>query len=345
MRHIYSALIISILLGFNQAEAHTFKMATLAPNGSTWMEEIHKAADKISKQTDGRVKFKFYTGGIMGSAKSVLKKIRINQLHGGALTAGDLAEIYPDIQIYGLPFLFRSYAEVDYVRDKMDGVIRKGMKKQGMVLLGISDGGFAYFMSDTPVSAVNALRNKKVWLPEGDEIIQTAYEIIGIAPVPLSLADVYTGLQTGMIDTIGTSPIGALAFQWHTRLKYVSDIPLIYLTGNLVIDQKAFNKISPRDQAIVLEVMNDAMTTLGKINRDNEEQARLALQKQGINFISISREEWQRSENYAKQAIEVLGKKGVYTADMYHLLQTHLNNFRRRNLSQGQSSPSDNANQ
>lgn len=328
IKGLLSVLIITVTLGFNPAEAVTFKIATLAPNGSTWMKEIEAAADNITKQTQERVKFKFYTGGVMGSAKSVLKKMRINQLQGGAFTAGELAEIYPDIQIYTLPFLFRSYDEVDYVRGEMDRVIAKGIEKQGMILLGMSEGGFAYIMSNTPINTINQLSSKKVWLPEGDKIIQTIYEILGIAPVPLSLADVYTGLQTGMIDTIGTSTMAAIALQWHTKIKYVSDIPLMYLIGNLVLAQKAFRQLSETDQNIVRQVMNDAMTKLGKINRQSEQEARLALEKQGIAFVAISEEERQRAENVAKQAIKALGKMGIYTEEMYKLLEMHLNNFR-----------------
>jgi len=334
MKHLLlTALIITVALGSDPAEAVTFKLATLAPNGSTWMKEMQAAANDITKQTDERVKFKFYPGGVMGSAKSVLRKMRINQLQGGAFTAGDLAEIYPDIQIYTLPFLFRSYDEVDYVRGKMDEEIRKGIEKHGVTLLGMAEGGFAYIMSNTPITTLNELSSKKVWLPEGDKIVQVIYKIIGIAAVPLSLANVYTGLQTGMIDTVGTSATGAVALQWYTKIKYVTDIPLMYLTGNLVLDQKAFHQLTERDQAIVRRVMYDAMAKLGKINRQNEQDARHALEKQGIIFVTVNQEERQRSEDVAKQAIEALGKMGVYTQEMYKVLEKHLNDFRRQHRS------------
>ena len=330
MKQILTVILLTLSLGLHSAQAVTFKMATLAPNGSNWMNEIQAAADKISEQTAGRVKFKFYTGGVMGNSTSVLQKIRINQLHGGALTGGELADIYPDIQIYSLPFLFRSYAEVDAVRSKMDDAIQAGMEKKGIILLGMSDGGFAYIMSDTPISAVDQLRNKKVWLPQGDPIVQEVFKTIGITPISLSLADVYTSLQTGMIDTVGTSAMGAIAFQWHTRVKYISDMPLMYLTGNLVIDAKAFNQISKSDQTLVRDIMGKTMRELGKINRENDAQARQALQKQGIQFVHISKQEWQRSQEVAKETILELGKKGIFSAEMYNRLLTTLNDFRQQ---------------
>ncbi len=332
-------LLIILLLVMPQAEAFTFKIATLAPDGTTWMKEIREAAKIISQRTDNRVQFKFYTGGVMGNENSVLKKIRIQQLHGGAFSVGGLAEVYPDVLIYTLPFLFRSYSEVDYVRSKMDDEIRKGLAQNGMILLGMSEGGFAYVMSDTPVQSIDQLKSKKIWLPEGDVITETMYEIADIAAVPLQLADVYTGLQTGLIDTIGSSPIGAIAFQWHTRIKYVVDVPLFYLVGQLVLDKKAFNKISADDQTIVLEVMNTVMTKLGKMNRKDDAQARLALQNQGIKFLTINAEEQHRLENIAEQTIEALGKKGVYTQEMYKLLSQYLQDFRKRDHTAGQLNP------
>jgi len=331
MKPIYIIFFTVLLLGINQAQARTFKMATLAPNGSTWMKEILKAAAEIDKKTNGRVKFKFYGGGIMGGANNVLKKIRINQLHGGAFTAGELSDVYQDMLIYNLPFQFRNYDEVEYVRSKMDSILEQGMEKNGMILLGMSSGGFAYLMSDTPITAVDQLRNKKVWLPEGDVIIQTTYENIGIAAIPLSLADVYTGLQTGMIDTMGTSPIGAIAFQWHTRVKYATDLPLVYLTGVLAIDKDAFNSINKDDQMIAREVMHEAMTRLNEINKEDDKQARLALEKQGITFVTITPEEWKHAQDIAEQSISDLRKKGIYTSGMYHQLLKYLNDFRSKN--------------
>ncbi|MGD8940371.1 MAG: TRAP transporter substrate-binding protein DctP [Gammaproteobacteria bacterium] len=337
-RHILILLIVLLFIT-PRVEAYTFKIATLAPDGTTWMTEIRAAAQTISQRTGDRVRFRFYTGGVMGNEKSVLKKMRIQQLHGGAFSVGGLAEIYPDIQIYTLPFLFRSYAEVDYVRSKMDDEIRKGLAKNGMILFGMSDGGFAYLMSDTPVRSIDQLKDKKLWLPEGDVITQTVYEIANLASVPLPLSDVYTGLQTGMIDTIGSSPMGAIAFQWHTRIKYVTDIPLFYLVGQFVMDKRAFNKISTNDQTIVLEVMQTVMNKLNDLNRKDDAQARMALQNQGIEFISVNAEEQHRWEVIAKQSTEALGKKGVYTQQMYDLLIQYLSDFRNRSHASGQYNP------
>ena len=329
-----SALIASLfclLMASSVLEARTFKIATAAPDGTTWMKKIREGAQQINEKTQGRVKFKFYTGGIMGSDTSVLKKMRIGQLHGGAVTGGSLADIYPDAQIYSLPFVFQTFEEVDYVRKTMDAMISQGLQEKEIKVLGITEGGFAYFMSRRPVRKVEDLSSMKNWLPEGDPITQSIYEAVGVSPVPLPLSDVYTGLQTGLIDTVGGVQTGAIAFQWHTKVRYITDIPLVYLVGTLILDDRAYKKISPEDQKIVEATMARVFKDLEVINRKDNIMAREALKQQGIEFISLTEEEEKRWHKLAKETRESLLKKGLYTKKMYNILNTLLQEFRQKN--------------
>ena len=237
----------------------TLKIATIAPDGTTWMREMRAGADEVDKQTQGRVKFKFFPGGIMGDDGSVLRKIRIGQLQGGAFAGGSLSAIYPDAQLYSLPMLFRSYAEVDYARERMDSTLRKGLEDAGFVPIGFTEGGFAYLFSKQTINSQNDLKKTKIWVPEGDLVSTTAFQSAGVAPVPLPFADVYTGLQTGLLDTVATLPTAAIAFQWHTKLKTFVDVPLIYVIGVLAINRTSFEQISPEDQAVVRKVMAEAI--------------------------------------------------------------------------------------
>jgi len=329
-----SALIASLfclLMASSVLEARTFKIATAAPDGTTWMKKIREGAQQINEKTQGRVKFKFYTGGIMGSDTSVLKKMRIGQLHGGAVTGGSLADIYPDAQIYSLPFVFQTFEEVDYARKTMDAMISQGLQEKEIKVLGITEGGFAYFMSRRPVRKVEDLSSMKNWLPEGDPITQSIYEAVGVSPVPLPLSDVYTGLQTGLIDTVGGVQTGAIAFQWHTKVRYITDIPLVYLVGTLILDDRAYKKISPEDQKIVEATMARVFKDLEVINRKDNIMAREALKQQGIEFISLTEEEEKRWHKLAKETRESLLKKGLYTKKMYNVLNTLLQEFRQKN--------------
>ena len=153
-------LLATLLLSFGLHQslmAKTLKIATVAPAGTTWMKEMKKGANNIKKATDGRVKLKFYPGGVMGNDKSVHRKIKVGQLHGGAFTSGGLAHIDPAIQSLSLPMLFDSEDEVEYVREKMDSSLKQSMEKNGFVLLGISGAGFAQILSKAPLTDLGEL--------------------------------------------------------------------------------------------------------------------------------------------------------------------------------------------
>ena len=107
MIRIITIMLILMLTG--QVQAMRLKIATLSPEGSVWMQKMREGAEELARKTDSRVKIKYYPGGVMGDDKAVLRKIRIGQLHGGAVISGSLSKFYPDNQIYSLPLKFKSF--------------------------------------------------------------------------------------------------------------------------------------------------------------------------------------------------------------------------------------------
>ena len=329
MRRLFVCLCTLLTLS-GAAGAAPLKIATAAPEGTAWMREMRRAATEIDQRTAGRVHFTFYPGGVMGNEKSLLRKIRAGQLQGAAVTGSGLADIYRDIWVYGLPFTLRSYAEVDYVRGKMDGAMKDGLEKGGFVSFGLIDNGFAYLMSSHPVTRPEDLRGHKVWSPEGDPISQAAFTAFGVSPVVLPLTDVLTGLQTGLVDTVASSPVGAIALQWHTRVTNLADLPLAYLLGSLVIDLKAFDRLSGADQQVVREVLEAASAKLDRRNRQDSEAALRTLKQQGIQFTTASAEAQRRWELTVGAAMDKLAAQGVFSAEMLKTLRRHLEAYRGR---------------
>lgn len=311
-------------------QAMTLKIATLAPDGNNWMNQMRAGAAEVEKRTQGRVTFKFYPGGVMGSDKSVMRKIRVGQLHGGAVTSGVLADIYPDGQIYSFPLLFENYDEINHVRARFDAQLIKNLEKKGFIAFGLSDGGLVYLMTNEPVRAIDDLRNKKIWVPEGDEITRAVFLDMGITPIQLPVSDVYTGLQTGLIDTVGISPIGALAFQWHTKTKYLTDNPLMYLSGVLVVSKKAFSKLQSGDQSIVREVFSDVFASLNQQNQKDNIAARKALQNNGIQFVKLKPGEWGKLNQHVLSATSRLKGKGEFSPGLLQSIKTFRDDYRSK---------------
>ncbi len=281
------ALIAAALVSGNAlAQTQTFKIATLAPEGSDWMNQMKGGAKEINERTDGRVKFKFYGGGVKGNDKKVLRMMRGGrQLHGGALTGGSLADSFPGMNLYSIPFLFNDLDEADVARNAMDGYIKQGLLDAGFVSFGLANGGFAQIMSNYPVRNIDDLKGKRVWVPEGDVISYAAMERFGLSPVTLPVTDVLTGLQTGLIDVIGASAIGALVLQWHTKVTHVSTMPVSYLFAVMVVDEKYFGKLSAGDQEIVANVFESVYAKLDAQNVEDNRKAMEALIGSGLQLV------------------------------------------------------------
>ena len=215
-----TTVLMVLLFSVGAQAATTLKIATLSPEGTGWMIELRKAAKNIRERTNDEVKLKIYPGGVMGDDKAVLRKLRVGQLHGAAMTSGGVLQPYPDIALYNLPLVFRNAQEVDYVRARLDEKLMAGLRENKFVGFGLAEVGFAYPMMKDPITAVDQFQNRRVWAPDNDPGALKAYASFNISPVPLPIADVLTGLQTGLIDTIGSPSIGAIALQWHTQVDY-----------------------------------------------------------------------------------------------------------------------------
>lgn len=262
------------------------KLATLAPEGSPWIQVLKAAADEAQQKTGNAVQFKIYPGGVMGDERDMVRKMHIGQLQAAMLSSASLASMYPEIDVLQTPFLFDSYPETDFVVGKMQDGFKSGLEKNGYVALGWSEAGFVYLMSTVPVETLELLRKAKVWIWNDSPMSKAIFEEAGVIGVPLSITDVLVGLQTGLVEVVYVPPSVAVALQWFTRIKYITDAPLNYMLGGLVAKKEAFDKIDPQHQSVVKEVFQRHMARLKEIIRAENQEALTVMQKQGIKLIS-----------------------------------------------------------
>ncbi len=308
--------------------AATLKIATVTPEGSQWMKDMRAGAKEIKERTEGRVQIKYYGGGVMGNAQKVLSRIRIGSLQGGAFTPSELSSQYKDLNLYGLPMVFDSEEEASHARSRLDPTLRAGLEEAGYVNFGFAAGGFAILMSNTPVDSLSDLKGKKVWIPEGDEISRRSMEALGLSPVTLPLTDVLTGLQTGLIDIVAMSPIGALVLQWHTKVKYVTELPLVYTMGFMAVDKRAFNKIPSADQAIVREVMERIYENFDQVNLVDNRGARDALLNTGIESVAVDPEEYAKVRAAFMKSNTDLANQGTINKVLFDEMLKYVSEYR-----------------
>ena len=312
---MFRPLLMCLLFALSlPAGAQAIKIATLAPEGSAWMRELRTAAEEVGKGTQGRVQVKFYPGGVMGNDAVVLRKMRLGQLQGGVLTASELSMVYPDAPAYSLPFLFDDWDDVQRVRTAVDPLLAKGFEERGLRMLGVSGVGFAYMMGDRPLRSRADVNGIKLWVPQNDVIAIRTFEAAGISPIPLPIGDVFTSLQTGMVDTVANTSRHAIALQWHGKLRHMVDLPLTFVVGYLVLDEKAWKRLSPADQQVFAKSFGDAAARMdATVQRDNL-AALEALKKQGLAVTTLTPEEAARWRAAGDQVIADMEAKGELSA-------------------------------
>lgn len=330
MNRFKIAIVTVMLLLSVSAAAVDLKLATLAPERSGWVQDMRKGAKEIKERTDGRVNVKLYVGGSQGNSEQVLRAIRTKRLHGGAFTPTDLQDRYADVNIYGLPFLFESAAEVDYVREQLDDTLLQGLEEAGFISFGFTNGGFAYLMSNEPVRGLDDLKGKRVWVPEGDTISYAAMDALELAPVTLPITDVMTGLQTGLIDIIAFPPSGALALQWHTKVKYVTEMPILFSMGLMAIDAKAFGRLPAQDQRIVRDVMGAMYAEFSRREPEENRNAKEALLNSGVQSVMPDEGEVEKIRKVMEKTNRELGAKGMFSLELYDEMVRHIEDYRNQ---------------
>jgi TRAP-type transport system periplasmic protein len=311
------------------AQAVDIKIASVAPDGSRWMQQMRAGAEEVARRTDGRVAIKFYPGGVMGNDAQVLRKIRIGQLQGGAFTAGGLGERYGALNLYGIPLLFRSLDEIDAVRAVFDPELEAGLERAGFVTFGFIEGGFANLLANEPISSVEDMRRKKVWVPEGDPISFMAMETLGLSPAVLPVTDVLTGLQTGLIDIAFASPVAALVLQWHTKVKYITDLPVSYSMGIFAIEKGAFSALSVADQQTVREVMSRYIGDLDREARDDNRRAAEVLASSGLQTVNVNAADVEVWRSTIQSIYPQLRERPDIDAAMFDRMLAVLTEYRR----------------
>ena len=310
------------------------KFATLAPEGSTWMKIMQEWNKELSGKTLGRLKFRFYSGGISGDEKDVVKKIRLGQLHAGGLTGVGLGEIAPEARILDAPFLFRNTEEVDHIYKTFAREFQGAFEKKGYVLLGWAEVGFVYFFTNAPVKNLDGLKGIKMWMWEGDPIAEATFKTIGVSPIPLSIVDVMTSLQTGLVNGVYSSPLAILALQWFTKTKYMCDFQLANAEGAVVISKSFFDRLPKDQQDLLLKTGKKYLSRLTALSREENKSAVETLKKNGIAVTSLgSAEEIARTEALGAKARRMIAGR-LYSGEFLNRVEKAVSDFRAESKSQ-----------
>jgi TRAP-type C4-dicarboxylate transport system substrate-binding protein len=309
---------------------HTFKIASLAPEGSVWVDSFKQFAEEVTEKTDGEIGFRIYPGGIMGDDKAMYRKMRVGQLHGGGFTMTGIADIVNDFRILAIPFMFSSYEEVDHAVTALLPHFNNEFSNHGLQLIAMTEVGFVYTFSAMPKVTIEDLRNGKTWSPSNDPLTTEFLKSLGISPITLTIPDVLSSLQSGLVDTAFNSLYGSIVLQWFTKAPYVTDQPYGYAYGAFIMSQKAMTRISPEHQRIIEQAADKYFSELIIKTRKSNRDSRDVLVDQGVTFVKTTEEVVKKLEHHRDLTISKLVGSS-FSTQSFDILKTALYQFRSAN--------------
>jgi TRAP-type C4-dicarboxylate transport system substrate-binding protein len=269
------------------SEPLIIKFATVAPEGSTWMNTMRDLEKVIREKSNGRLGFRIYPGGVAGDELDVLKKIRIGQIHCAGFSGVGLGQILPMVRVLDLPFLFRDHKEVDIVDAEMEGFFGDRFREKGFEFLSWAEVGDVHLFSQSPIRKIDDMARLKVWAWTGDPIAKETFSAMGTNPILLAIADVTTALNTGMIDTVYAPPLGALALQWNLYTKFMTSLPLAHSTGAVLMAKNFWDRIPPDLRKMVKEEFRQAMARLTSELRKQTAESIGLIEESGLTVLPM----------------------------------------------------------
>ncbi len=310
-------LIALCVLSVNVMAKTQLKLAALVPEGTTWGLSLKKLSKEIESATDGEVTFKVYYGGVAGDEPDVLRKIRIGQYQGGIFTGKTLGDISGDVRVMETPFSFYGdQKKAGMVMQKLAPIFNQKLKDKGFINLGFYEVGLVYLVSTRKVTSIEELKGIKIWSWEGDELVKAMIESLGLVSVPLALPDVLSSLSTGIINAAYAPPLGILALQWQTKVKYLVDFPTAFSMGALVVSAKSWAQIKPEHQLKVLALSEKLVKEANDKSFSDNEDARGALKKSGVEFVSFPKGDYEKAAALRSQVVNKLKDK-LISAKMF----------------------------
>ena len=281
---LFLGLILSLLVDGNAyAASNQLRIGTLAPKNSLYHRQLMEVGEAWRAAQGEGSKYLIYPDGSQGGETDMARRMRIGQLQGALLSVVGLREIEPSIAaLQNMPLLFRSWDEVDYVRDKMRPGMEKKFLDKGFVVLAWGDAGWVRFFSKEAAVRPDDYKKMKFFAWAGESEQQEIMKSLGYTPVPLETSDILPAIQTGMINAVPATPYFALASQVYNTAPHMLDINWAPIVGALVVTRKSWDEMSPATQEAVRAAGLKAGAQMRTKARQEVDEAVEAMKKRGL---------------------------------------------------------------
>jgi TRAP-type C4-dicarboxylate transport system substrate-binding protein len=314
------AILILPTVPAHAAGRNLIKLGTAAPDGSVWHRGLQEMAETWKERSGGAVTLRVYAGSVAGDESDMVRKMRLGQLQAGSISIIGLSAIDKAFDVFTIPMFYESYEELFYVMDALEPIMVERLQGRGFVFLGWGLGGWAHLFTKKPVRTVDDIRQMKMFVSAGDDPWVQYWKNNGFRPVPLAVTDIMTGLQTGLIDGLTTTPLAALMLQWYRHAPYMIDIDLAPLIGATIVTDQAWAKVDEKSREPLIASARELEELLKREIPAKDDEAVEEMAKRGLTVMPPE-EVGEQVDSWRELAAELAlhMRETMVPADVYDL--------------------------
>ena len=288
---IYAALFAVLLSSQVFAQPAVMKVATIAPKGSIYHRALQEMGEAYRRTSGPNARFIIYTDGIQGTEADTVRRMRIGQLDASMLTVVGLTEIDPSVAaLQYMPMMFRSWQELDYVREKLRPRLEAKLAAKGFVALVWGEGGWVQFFTKDPITQPEQFRRARIFTWSGDRVQASVMKSQGYHPVPIPISDILPALETGMVDVVPIAPLWALVGQFDRIVGHMLRINWVPIVGATVMRRARFEGLPPAAREALLHGAAEATVKLRAHRGVQDDESVRAMQARGLNVRAMTPE-------------------------------------------------------
>lgn len=308
-----------------------WKFATLAPDGSGWAKNMKAIVlPAIKDATEGKMKVKIYWGGVMGDEEDYIKKMHIGQLHGAGFSGQGATMLCPQMAVVELPFLFNNYAEVDYIKEKMEAAFDALLKENGYFLVSWNDQDFDQILSNG--RAITKLEDfaKTKFVTWYGPLEVNLIETLKANPIALNVPEVAVGARTSTFELAIGPSMFVVGAQLHNSIKHINPCKIRYSPSLIVVSNETWAKLPKKYADAYHHLRLNIMKEYDENVRIDNARALTALFKYGIEKNEFSPEEFAKVRAATRVVWDNMADQ-LYPAEVLEELLEHLEDFRKAN--------------
>ena len=278
---------------------HTFSLSTTATAGSALADVAHHFADKVSELSGGKMTVDVFEGSSLGSEAQNLEALTAGTLDMAIIAVEFYTNSIPQLGALILPYVYEYYDQVEKVLESEAGKYANQhlLDVAKVKNLGYYVMAFRNMYMTKPIETADDLAGLKIRVPESTLYVNT-FKMLGAAPTPLAMGEVYTAIDTGVVDGMENTPDTCLHNSFFEVAPYFNMTNHLNAPTTISMSDKVFSALNEDEQQILIEAGLDTSHFGLESTKASDEANRETLKEKGMTFVETDIESMRAKIDY-----------------------------------------------